>query len=117
MESLAYRGVRGDILRDACGLAGGVVDDVPVYACAGCVLRKIAGPANPHQLPPATILFRVQHVATFWAELEGDRFQLLVREPQGWLRRGGGRHCGFRQEEVRPVDRGLTKEADRLVKL
>ena len=93
MESLAYRGVRGDILRDACGLAGGVVDDVPVYACAGCVLRKIAGPANPHQLPPATILFRVQHVATFWAELEGDRFQLLVREPQGWLRRGGGRHC------------------------
>ena len=47
---------------------------IPKHATGLCLLAELAGPTGEHEAAGHAVFFRVQHVAAFAAEFEGDVF-------------------------------------------
>lgn len=80
------RGVGGDVLGDAGGLADRVPQGVAVDAVGGGLLGVLAGSARVHEAAGVLVLLGVQHVGALGAELECDLLGMFL----GSRLRGGG---------------------------
>lgn len=92
-QAVTNRGIGTDVLGDASGLAGRVVEDVAEDAAGAGLLGVLAGAAGKLQLVCLGVLLGVQHVGALGAEAKGDLLELPVGGGGVVGRRGlGGGH-------------------------
>lgn len=88
---MTNRRITPNILRHARRLPDRIVHVVAKHAAGAGLLAELARPAGEHEFVGQAVFFRVEHVAAFAAEAEGDLFLGFC---WGWGAVGGGRGEG-----------------------